>query len=74
MDNIKPFPIKQLKPGQPIPIDINNATRRAGECGCKFFQPVVMLYTVSALVSPTGQELMVQQAALLCMDCKKVVE
>lgn len=65
---------RQLKPGQPIPIDIKNTTPKVCVCGCKYFQPVVMLYTVSALVSPTGQELTVQQAALLCLDCKKVVE
>ncbi|HUT43218.1 MAG TPA: hypothetical protein VMW95_02685 [Desulfobacterales bacterium] len=61
-----------LKPGQQVQVDLKNATQRVcDECGCKYFQPAVMIYTVSALVSPTGQELMAQQPALICLECRK---
>jgi hypothetical protein len=64
---------KQLQPGQQIPIDLKNAVPRECECGCKFFIPVLQVYTVSALVSPTGQELTAQQPVLVCMECKVVL-
>ena len=62
---------KQMRPGEQIQVDLKNATPKACECGCKYFIPVVMLYTVSALVSPTGQEMMAQQPVLVCLECKK---
>ena len=64
---------KQLQPGQQIQVDLKNATPKVCECGCKYFIPVIALYTVSALVSPTGQELTAQQPVLVCMECKKVL-
>ncbi len=60
---------KLLKPGEQVQVDIKNATPKFCECGCKFFIPVVAAFTVSALVSPTGQELLAQQAVLVCMKC-----
>jgi hypothetical protein len=54
---------------QPITIDITNATQQQCSCGCKFFQPVIALFKVSAIVSPTGQELMAQQPAIVCAKC-----
>ena len=62
---------KQMRPGEQIQVDLKNATPKVCECGCKYFIPVVMLYTVSALVSPTGQEMMAQQPVLVCLECKK---
>ena len=63
-----------LQPGQPIQVDLKNATRKACECGCKYFIPVVACYTVSALVSPTGQELTAQQPVLICKDCGELLK
>ena len=60
---------KQLKPGEQVAIDIKNATKQVCSCGCNFFIPVVFMYKVSALVSPTGQELMVQQPVMVCLRC-----
>ena len=68
------FQMKPLQPGQQIQVDITNATPRACECGCKLFTPAVMVYTVSALVSPTGQELTAQQPVLICMECKALLK
>jgi len=67
---------KGIKPGQPIQveIDLKNATPRLCECGCKFFTTAVQLFMVSALLSPTGQELMAQQPILICLECKAVLK
>ena len=67
---------KGIKPGQPIQveIDLKNATPLICECGCKYFTAAVQLYTVSALVSPTGQELVAQQPILICLKCKAVLK
>ena len=64
---------KPLQPGQQVQVDLKNATQQVCECGCKYFEPVFMVYTVSALVSPTGQELTVQQGVLACKECGKVL-
>jgi hypothetical protein len=71
MDNVKQFP--QQPGVKQIQVDLKNATQRTCQnmigdhsgigtvtehmCGCKYFMPVVAVYTVSALLSPTGQEL-----------------
>lgn len=74
------LPNIQSQPQQ-IPIDISNATQLSCKCGCKFFQPAVALYAVSAILSPTGQELLAQQPVIVCLSCgeqftgeKKIVE
>lgn len=59
---------------QQIQVDLKNATPRLCACGSKYFTPVVQVFTVSALLSPTGQELMAQVPALLCKDCGTVLE
>jgi len=58
---------------QQIQVDLTNATPRLCECGSKYFTPVVQVFTVSALLSPTGQELMAQQPVLICLECKTVL-
>lgn len=58
---------------QQIQVDLKNATPKVCSCGCDIFTPAVRLYTVSALVSPTGQELLAQQPCLVCYDCRQVV-
>ena len=74
---------------QQIFVDLKNATKKVCErvivgdiinkipehiCGCELFIPCVSVFTVSALLSPTGQELMMQQPVLVCMDCRKVLK
>ncbi len=63
-----------LEQGQQIQVDLKNAVPRQCECGCKYFIPVVAVFTVSALVSPIGQELTAQQPVLVCMECKKMLK
>ena len=60
-----------MKPGEQIQVDLTNAIPKVCECGCKYFIPVIQVFTVSALVSPIGQELTAQQPVLICLECKK---
>ncbi len=64
-----------MQPGQPmqVKVDLTKATQRACACGCKYFTQAMTLYTVSALLSPTGQELPVQVPVLVCLECKSVL-
>lgn len=65
------YPLGQPKPGQQVQVDLKDAKQRECECGCKYFNQVMTVFIVSALVSPTGQELIVNQPALICSECKK---
>jgi hypothetical protein len=58
--------------GQPqqVRVDLKNAVPKTCACGCGYFIQAVKCYTVSALVSPTGQELPVQVPVLVCLDCR----
>ena len=70
------FQMKPLQPGQQINVDLKNAVPRECECGCKYFIPVVQVYTVSKFApgNATGQELTAQQPVLVCMECKEVLK
>lgn len=63
--------MKQVRPGEAFQVDVTNATPLACECGCRHFMPAVVVYTVSALMSPTGKELDAQRPVLLCVNCRK---
>ena len=66
--------MRPLKQGEQIQVDIKNAVPRYCSCGGKYFLPAVSVYIISALLSPTGQELLVQQPVLTCMDCKELLK
>jgi hypothetical protein len=57
-----------------IPVDLKNSIQKLCPCGGRYFQPVIEVFTVSALVSPIGQELVVQKPGLMCLECKVVLE
>ena len=59
--------------GMQVQVDLSKATQRVCACGCKYFTPMQTVYTISALVSPTGQELTAQVPVLLCLECKAVL-
>ena len=63
--------MKSIRQGETFQVDVTNATPLACECGCRHFMPAVVVYTVSALMSPTGKELDAQRAVLLCVNCRK---
>lgn len=62
--------MKPIKPGEQIVVDGKNAVPRHCFCGCKFFIPAVEVSILSALLSPTGQELLIQKPVLVCLECK----
>jgi hypothetical protein len=64
-----------IKPGQQqqIQVDLTKAAQRSCACGCKYFTQAVTVHVISALLSPTGQELNAQVPALICMECKAVL-
>lgn len=69
---LKEVKMQPLQPGQPVQVDLKNATQHECVCGSKLFQPAVQVYHVSAFVSPTGQELTAQQPVLVCLECREV--
>lgn len=56
-----------------IQVDLSKAAQRSCACGCQYFQHALTVHTVSALLSPTGQELTAQVPVLICMECKAVL-
>jgi|GEM_PF-1268227 len=68
--------MKQLAPGQQIqltPKQMESAKPRACECGCEYFMQAIKVSTISAIISPTGQELTTQTPVLVCVDCHKAL-
>jgi len=65
---------RALRPGEQIQVDLKNAVPRECGCGCKYFISVIQVSTISALVSPTGQELIAQRPVLVCLECKKELD
>ena len=64
-----------IKPGmQQIKVDISKSPPRSCACGCKYFTQAFTAHTISALVSPPGQELAAQVPVLICLECKAVLE
>jgi len=42
------------------------------KCGNKYFTEATLVKKVSALVSPTGKEILIPIPVLACLDCKHV--
>lgn len=61
--------------GQPqqIQFDLSKSPPRACACGCKYLTQAVTVHGISALLSPTGQELTAQVPVLICLECKAVL-
>ena len=55
---------------QQIQVDLSKASQRSCACGCKYFTQAVTVHVISALLSPTGQEMAAQVPALICLECK----
>ena len=52
-------------------VDMSNAIRKVCKCGGELFEPACKVYTISAIVSPTGREMTVQKPVFVCIDCKQ---
>lgn len=53
-------------------VDISKATDMVCKCGSKLFRPVMRIKTLSALVSPTGQEAVIPVQVYACIKCDTV--
>lgn len=74
MENPK---IKTINPNQQIVIPpevLKNATEKTCSCGCKYFMSAIKAYHISALISPTGQDMIAQQPVLICIECKEILK
>lgn len=60
---------QQKQTNQTFQIDLKDATKSICECGSQFYIQAIMVYTVSPILSPNGQELIAQQPALICAKC-----
>ena len=69
------FQAKTLQPGQQVQVqlDLKKSPPRACACGCKYFTQAVTVHIISALLSPTGQELQATVPVLICMECRAVL-
>ena len=66
--------INNMQPQQQqFDVDLSTATQRKCKCGCLYFTSAAALYTVSALVSPNGQELVANVPVMICCNCKEVM-
>ena len=60
---------------QQIPVNLKEAEDiLCSECGNIYFVPVVLMKKVSALLSPTGKEIMVPVQTFQCASCGHVNE
>ena len=64
-----------IQPGETlqIKVDLSKSPPRACACGCMYFTQAVTVHVISALISPTGQELTAQVPVLICLECKAVL-
>jgi DNA-directed RNA polymerase subunit RPC12/RpoP len=59
--------------GQKIRIDASSAQDvECDNCGSYFFEPVVLIKRLSALVSPSGEEVLIPAQLYRCADCKHI--
>tara|TARA_R110000824_G_scaffold268973_2_gene457565 strand:- start:533 stop:751 length:219 start_codon:yes stop_codon:yes gene_type:complete len=60
---------------QQIKVDLSGAEGiKCGECDGELFVPVFFVKRISALVSPTGKEVMVPLQTFQCTSCSHVNE
>jgi hypothetical protein len=62
-------------PKQQVPIDISLATDVVcSSCDNQFFQPVLMCKKLSAIASPTGEEILIPIETAICTKCGNINE
>jgi hypothetical protein len=63
------IPNRNQQPQQ-INVDITGKTPSVCVCGNDTFRPAIQLYVISAIMSPTGQEIIAQNGVLACCKCE----
>jgi hypothetical protein len=64
---------QKFQPTQNYQVDIRNAKQTVCPCGSGLFIQAFRIYTVPAMLSPNGQELLAHQQIFYCKDCGIVV-
>ena len=59
---------------QQITVDLKNATQLKCSCGAETFTGAFRLFKISALQSPTGQEMVAPMAVFLCSACGEMLK
>ena len=59
---------------QQINVNLEDADQMVCDCGCQVFQTGTFVFRISAILSPTGKEVLVNQGILICMQCKTVLQ
>lgn len=58
---------------QKLRIDASNAKDvTCDNCNSLFFEPIILLKRLTALTSPTGQEMLFPAQLFRCADCKHI--
>jgi len=58
------------KTNDKMQLDISNASDLlCSSCGHNLFQPVLMFKKVSAIISPTGEEMLIPIETCVCVKC-----
>lgn len=68
-------PSNNQQGNQQMPIDFSLATDVVcSSCGNQFFQPVLMCKKLSAIASPTGEEILIPIETAICTKCGNINE
>lgn len=59
---------------QQMNIKLEDAEQIKCECGCLVFLTGSHAFKISALVSPTGQDMVVNKGFLVCLNCQKIYQ
>ncbi len=54
---------------QQLNVNLKDGKREVCPCGCKTFTHTFAIFTISALMSPTGKELNAQVPTIVCIAC-----
>jgi len=66
-------PNQPNQPNQQINLNLKDAEDiKCEECENVYFTPVIMIKKISALISPTGQEIMAPVQLFQCSSCSHV--
>jgi|WetSurSiteA1Bulk_404760.scaffolds.fasta_scaffold164678_2 hypothetical protein len=57
-----------------VGVDVSKAVGKVCSCGCIYFIQAYELKTLSAIISPTGKEVLIQKAVWICKDCGTLLE
>jgi hypothetical protein len=63
-----------MQPQQTVKVDLKDLKTVLCECGCEYFEPLIMYKIIPALYSNTGTEQLLATQGSRCVKCSKVWE